>query len=387
MPINKKYFGLKIKQRSDINSPEFVILVANAKDVSSWAGIRRVGEVEKGIQRVLKPPRVTAIRRFFESNAKNTIPVSAVIAFNPGTVTFNAVAGLDACTPETDNKNGIGTMGEWGTISFDFDPDGPEQDRPAIIVDGQHRIRGMAAFNEEIPLPIAAFINSDPQEQAFQFVVINNKAQKVPTENVKAIIKDIDEQELQMRLLKAGVSYGKYPATLGDIDESEESPFYKLLDWPLNQTTDKLVQLTTIESCLRYIRETLPILSEDEDSLKSLFISIWSSVKSSYPALWKTNEKFFSKVNILALNEFIIDKLENGWIDKIVDVYLPENVSEYTKKSLEDISAEFWQTEWLNPLQDNAVIRGRIKDDLRKIPQNKRAGREWYDGLKLVAQP
>lgn len=385
--MRKEFFCLKLNQRLAPETANFVVFVALAKDVDSWTGIRRVGEDTRGTQRLLKTTRVNAIKRFLAANPINTIPVSVILAFNPEIIEFaDLTPQLTDALSGVDFMNGINGKGKWGKISFEFDPEGLIEDRPALIVDGQHRIKGMAKVEEDLPIVIAAFINAQPQEQAFQFVVINNKAQKVPTDNVKAIIRNINEDDLQMRLLKAGVSYGKYPATLGDIDDSEDSPFYKLLDWPLNQTNNKIVQLTTIETCLKYIKAILPILSEDDDSLKGLFIAIWKGVKGFYPSIWLTNEKFMSKVNIIALNEFIIDKLENAWLNDDFNIYEPSEVEGITNRFIEDIPVEFWTTEWTSPLQDNAVIRSRIKDDLRKITQNIRAGRDWDNSLKLIAE-
>lgn len=245
--MEKRYFCIKVKQRIDADAPEFVVFVANAKDITDWVGIRRVGENENGIQRVLKPPRVKAIKRYFESNPHNTIPVSAVIAFDPNTAVFEDLNDqVAAAVPGTNINNGLGQNGRWGVLTFNYEPGTPEDQRPAIVVDGQHRLKGMAASNDEIPIGVAAYIGIAPQEQAFQFVVINNKAQKVDTKNVKAIIRNVDEDLLERRLLKAGVSYGKYPATLGDIDELEESPFYQMLDWPLNPTDNKKVYLQVV---------------------------------------------------------------------------------------------------------------------------------------------
>lgn len=385
--MEKKYFVQKVKQRNEAESVEFVVFVANTRDVQEWAGIRRVGEEEKGTQRVLKNTRVKAITRFLESNKINTIPVSAILAFNPGAANFDSLSEkLSACDEQIDFSNNTDGKLEPGILSFNFDPNSNEADRPALIVDGQHRIKGMAAVQENIPIVIAALINAEPQEQAFQFVVINNKAQKVRTDNVKAIIKNIDEEGLQNRLLEAGVNYGKWPATLGDVDGLEESPFYHLLEWPLNPTPNKRIQLTTIESCLRYIRDTFQII-EDDDSQKMVFIWIWKGVKEYYTDLWDTNEKFMSKVNIIALNEFVIDRLENAWIDENVNIYELEDVKEYVKTVLVNIPQEYWTPqEWNYKLQDNATVRNSIKDDLKKITQNARVGRKWNEGLKMISE-
>ncbi len=385
--MTKSFFCLKINQRESAEAISFVTFVALAKDIESWTGIKRVGEVERGTQRLLKQPRVNAIKRYFSSNQLNTIPVNVILAFGPGIATFEEKnAELMECLPGIEINNLMGNRATWGLLSFEFDENVPEIERPAIVVDGQHRIRGMAAVDEDIPIIVAAFIEAGHQEQAFQFVVINNKAQKVPTENVKAIISDIDIDELQSRLLQAGVSFGKYPATLGDIDGLPESPFYHLLAWPLNPTDRKIIQLTTIESCLRYIKISLPVLEEDDASLKEIFIDIWRAVSTSYPVLWLQSDVFMSKVNLLALNEFILDKIDNSFGDGHLDIYIEESVMQYTKSVLETIPVEFWQTEWVHPLQDNVVIRNRIKDDLRKISQNNRAGRAWNENLQLIPQ-
>ena len=70
---------------------------------------------------------------------------------------------------------------------------------------------------EDPPILLVALIDASSDEQAFQFVVINNKAAKVPTDNVKAIIATVSENDLRDRLLNAGVNYGDISATLKDI--------------------------------------------------------------------------------------------------------------------------------------------------------------------------
>lgn len=385
---NRTFFVQKIKQRANEATVNFVVFTTYATEINKWVGIKRVGEVENGTQRILKSPRVAAIKRFLQANPLNTIPLSVVLAFNPGSVQFqNLTQNIQACLPDADVLNLTNGAIEFGTISFSFDPNGLEIERPALIVDGQHRIKGMSSVDgEEIPIVVAAFVDADHQEQAFQFVVINNKAQKVPPDNVKAIVADIDETELKDRLLRAGVNYGKFSATLGDIDNLEESPFYHLLAWPLNNEANRKVPLTTIESSLKYVKTSLPVLSSDDDALTSLFISVWGGVKETYPALWNESDKFMSKVNLAAINEFIIDKIEYVWLDEQIDLYDAPAILNYSKRVMGEIPADYWLIDWIYPLQDNTVVRGRIKDDLRKIPQNLRSGRQWNEELKNLQE-
>lgn len=386
--VTKDFFCYKVNQRASSGTIKFVTFVAFAKDIDQWTGIRRVGEVERGTQRVLKNTRVKAIKRFISANTMNTIPVSVILAFNPGTITFQSFDSLlSGCISGVDIHNGIGGRGEWGTISFQYDDAAPQEERPALIVDGQHRVKGISQVTEDVPLLVTAFIDASEEEQAFQFVVINNKAQKVPTDNVKAIIRGFDEENLRRRLHAAGVTYGKISSTLGDIDELPESPFQGLLAWPHNtDNPNAIVPLTAIETCLRYIKSMFLTLSEDEDTSTDLFISIWKAIKAYYPTLWLTNTKFMSKVNIIALNEFVTDRLESSWSADIIDIYTSSDIESSTRTHIEHIPPEFWTEEWVHPIQDNAVVRTRIKEDLRKISQNVRAGRAWNEDLKLISQ-
>ncbi len=53
--------------------------------------------------------------------------------------------------------------------------------RPALVVDGQHRLWGAANADREIVLPVVALPDCSWTDQIYQFVVINETAQKVET--------------------------------------------------------------------------------------------------------------------------------------------------------------------------------------------------------------
>lgn len=386
--ITKNYFCCKIAQRGQGQSVEFALFVVGVKDIAQWAGVRRVGEHEKGTQRILKGSRTRAIKRFLAASNKNTIPVSILIAFDYGIAKFESLQSqIDKCLDNRDATNGKEDNVNWGILSFTFEEGLEEIRKPALIVDGQHRLKGMDLLeNEDIPIIVAALIDATPEEQAFQFVVINNKAAKVPTDNVKAIIaSQIDETALQERLLAAGVNYGNISAALRDINEDPSSPFYMLLDWPLNITASRrIIQLTTIEACLRSIRNSFAGLEDDDDTQKEIFYSIWDAIKNTYSDLWITNEKFMSKVNITALNEFISERLAFAWEGGTLNLDESAQISALTRNILSLIPQAFWQIDWIYKLQDNSVVRETIKEDLKKISQNTRIHKDWNENLKLV---
>lgn len=388
----RTFFGCKLSQRGSGNAVDFFIFVANTTDVMKWAGVRRVGKHERGTQRLLKDARVNQIKRFFSVDHRNTIPVSVTLAFGPETTSFQSLNQEIANCLNTEVLNSVGEKLEWGILSFGFESTVEDHNKPALIVDGQHRLRGSADFakdhQEDIPILIAALIDADPNEQAFQFVVINKKADKVPTDNVKAIIASINEANLQNRLLKAGVNYGNISAFLKDINDREDSPFHNLLIWPLNDDGQGKVQLSAVEACIRYIKNQIEDLKKDEETSFEIFMTIWKVVKEKFSDLWGANDLFMSKVSINALNEFIVDKLSNAYEDANIDIFEQTDVESQTKTILRPIPSDLWNMVWEIKIQDNAVVRDIIKDDLRKILQNarSRSDRAWYEGLELLSK-
>jgi DGQHR domain-containing protein len=365
----------------------FFSFYARTKDIKEWAGIRRVSEFTEGTQRILRDTRKVAITRFLRSDPVNTIPNSILLAFEPGKTQFTSLKGKIAkCLPKVNLVNGCDGQLNWGVLKFSFKPGEEEHLRPALIVDGQHRLYGMADFDEDLPVLVVSLIEAPLQEQAFQFVVINNKAVKVPTENVKSIIANLDEEVLQRRLLKAGVSYGNKTPMLSDINDSKASPFRNLLDWDYNRKGERLVPLTAIEQSTNYIQALFSrYLKDDEDSKIGIFTAIWRAVKANYPELWGKPNQFMTKVNINALNEFLADRLKLAYEMEMVDIFESKDVEDKVLRMLKPIPKEFWEKEWAVRIQDNANVRGIIKEDLDTMVQNSKLDRLWNEDLQLLA--
>jgi DGQHR domain-containing protein len=383
--IEKCYFGCRLFQRIDQQTVAFFVFYARAKDIKEWAGIRRVSETDDGIQRVLRASRQKAITRFLKSSSLNTIPGNILLAFNPDTAHFNSLSSrFLKDSPEIDIFNNCQPQLDWGTLKFQFEVNTSEQLKPALIVDGQHRLYGISDFVEEnLPLLIVSLIDAPIQEQAFQFVVINNKAVRVPTDNVRAIIAQIDEDELQKRLLEAGVSYGEKSPILRDINDLSTSPFQNLLNWPYNKKGSQLVPLTAIEQSLRFLQGSFPTLSDDEDSLIEIFCAIWRAVKSNYSNIWGYDNKFMKKVNINALNEFVADRLKYAWELDLIDIFNSQAVEQQVLNIVKLLPEEFWEEEWTVNIQDNANVRNLIKADLATLASNSRLRKSWREDLKL----
>jgi len=390
MVINRSYFGFLLKQREDNNSPLFFIFYARVKDVKLWAGTKRTADFPDGTQRNLRIPRIKAISRFLGSSPINTIPNNILLAFQPDRVTLREYDdALLQCLGTESIYNQCENHLHWGIINFDFDPEAQEHEKIALIVDGQHRLIGMSEFqSEDLPVLIVAMLNASVEEQAFQFIVINNKAVKAPVDNVKSIIaENYDDTSLKDRLMNCGVTYGNSSPLLKDVDDLDISPFKHLLKWSHNREGEQLVELTTIEQNVNYISDVFNFLDEDEDSLKSLFFAIWRSVKAQYPNLWGRNNKFMTKVNLNAFNEFIVQILKVAWTSfSYVDIYNPDDIEVKVSRYINPIPENFWLRKWSIKIQDNSNVREMIKRDLSTIIENVRLNRQWDHELLLPTQ-
>jgi len=386
----RKYFGCRLLQRESEGAVPFFIFQARVKDIKQWVGIRRSQDFSEGTQRVLRKSRVKGMIRFLQSCNINTIPNSILVAFEPGKTEFIPLDEMCHKYEQGDFLNGCEGKLTWGFLNFSYDATQPDHLRPALIVDGQHRLYGMADFvQEDLPIVVVALLEANLQEQAFQFIVINNKAVRVPADNAKSIIADItqiEEEELERRLLKAGISYGDTTPMLRDVNDLPSSPFYQLLKWDFNREGQKLVELTTIEQSWRYLRALFSFLDfeGDSDSLLEIFFAMWNAVKTTYPDLWGRDGVFMTKVNITAMNEFLAESLKKAWQFGLVkDIFDPSIIQNQVMDILKRIPQNFWEEQWSIKVQDNANVRNQIKEDLERLIANYNLGRSWYENLLL----
>ncbi|MCP4105870.1 MAG: DGQHR domain-containing protein [Desulfobacteraceae bacterium] len=194
MGEKREYVGFRLKQRKEPDSVNFFVFAACPGDIIRWSCVNRQEDRLRGRERRLSPARQRAITKFFTDDDVNTIPTCVVLAFKPESASFASFPG------ESFGKTGIGTeylpsgSFEWGILSFEFDPHQPETERPSFVVDGQHRLFGMSEVeHDEIPVLVSALIDAEPNEQAFQFIVINNKVRRVPSDVVHSLIADFNE--------------------------------------------------------------------------------------------------------------------------------------------------------------------------------------------------
>lgn len=380
------YSGNLIRQRKAEDTPRFFAFYAMAKEIISWSGISRTAHEERGTQRVLNPARTQAVSRYLNADAKNTLPGCIIIGFRGNSISLSDEEGdLNRCEQKLKRAE----------LKITYDETTNEYDKPGLIVDGQHRLMGALKYEEEnIPLLCVAIIDSSFEEEAFQFIVINQKSSKVKTTNIKSILADVGEDECGLieRLTNSGIRYGDNTPTLTRLNSDPESPFYKMIDWEINDPNrdpeaSQIVTITAIEASIKQIQSKFENYLADRDTAETVFMETWNTLKKIYPELWngEKGNKFLTKVNIVTLNAYLVHDLLLKWARDEVDPLISVELEKYLLKTFEPIPKEFWTSKWSIKVQDNSNVRDTIKSDLETIMVNAKLQKAWNEGLKLIS--
>lgn len=197
----------------------FLVFVASAKDIVRWAHAGNI-KIDKGnVQRALVESRPKQITKYFRASKNNVIPAGVTLAFDESVEKVNTEAEVTddrATFYLSEVKDGIVTI-----VFSDLVKES------SFIIDGQHRLRGMALLEYEAQVPVSLFIQLPRLERAFQFVTINNKAHKVPTDNLRALVANFDqiESSLRSRLTQASITVPKFASACnGPINIRTRSP-------------------------------------------------------------------------------------------------------------------------------------------------------------------
>lgn len=104
--------------------------------------------------------------------------------------------------------------------------------RPALVVDGQHRLLGAALADEPILLPVVLLPHATWVDQVFQFVLINEAAKKVETSLLTDIIGNsltpAEQDEVRHRLSASNIDVEAHIAAVV-ADQHPASPFKGLV--------------------------------------------------------------------------------------------------------------------------------------------------------------
>ena len=361
---NVEFRAFKFRQRDHL-APEIVLFFAPVGQIQEFATVEGLTPTTNGSQREQKPAKVLAIKKFLDADPKNTIPTAIILAFVPGGAKFQA-------------KNG-GTLSiSWGAA------------HAATIVDGQHRLFGIASYDPNMEVAVVGLLEADSVERAFQFLVINNKSTKVPATHTKAILAKMKATGLAKRLKGARLSFDAEGIKDVDLVNSDpDSPFYNSIDWTTTPAAKRLVQATAIELSLTYMSGLQLAELEDRDIRRSVFLTVWKTIKSTWPKLWKKDSRLLSKVGIFCLTRFIIHRISEWADNEVLDIDITdlEVIEHQTKAILNHMDQRFWLAPWAEKSSggfDTNQGRDRVLAALTQLYRNGRKDLDWYTDIDIV---
>ncbi|MEK7919214.1 DGQHR domain-containing protein [Burkholderia contaminans] len=203
------------------NGHKLHLFFAPAKEIYSFVSVNQKEEdADEGYQRAASPARTSAITRFV--NSGNVIPLSILITLEKKAATFDK----GEITIKAGKKSG------W-------------------VIDGQHRLIGSMNANDDVLLPVVAFIGLSIDEQIQQFVTVNKEAKGVPTSLYYSLLK-----KLPPKLSPAELAKERAADIALALRADENSPFSARI---VSTTAPKNGQL----SLVNFVRKIAPIIRED----------------------------------------------------------------------------------------------------------------------------
>jgi len=274
--------------------------------------------------------------------------------------------------------------------------------RPALVVDGQHRLQGAAQADREVWLPVVGLPKCGWAEQIYQFVVINEKAQRVET----SLLTDIfgssltrsEQNQLRSKLDRSKVAIEERIAAV-IAARDEESPFYDMVAVKLEgiapRGAEPYIPEATIRSLIvggrgtlgwrtdddfydRYINPTFP----DRAAWETWTNGVW---RAYWFAFWATVGSYYNEQAIAQTNDPNVrlwDRKVLSNLTKSVTLRLLQKL--FMVKAAERVDQVRNTREVLIELVGVQDAEKKLTEKIREaaIPDNledfKRAIREWF---------
>ena len=366
----RNYKGIWVNQRKNTQIP-FIVLVADAREIVKWAQADDIRIDRGNVQRQLIESRWRQVKKFFAASPNNVIPTSITIAFDSALDRANAIGDLaeDKASYFLSAPDASGMV----TISF---PDAVQES--SFIIDGQHRLKGMSEVNGELLVPVCLFPSLTKLERAFQFVTINNKSHKVPTNNLKALITNFAgiEEGLRTRLSQASITAPRFATHVDVMNEDSESPFFGLVDWVNNRHADAklIIAPAAIENGLKAITSAFPETKNDPADAIVVMSAIWRAIYQAY-GITRENISDFPNLTLKAviqkLTEMVVEHLRSSLDPAFstgpITAGNASQASDAASKLVALVPDEFWKDNWKLKSLDTSAGREIISQSLRKL--------------------
>jgi len=362
-----EYDAFVFHQRADNRGPLLTLFHAPAGQVAEWADVDRLGPDNRmAPQREPKKSRINSIVRFFGDDPQNTIPTAIVVGLR-----------------------GVNLVGTGGVRKLHLETR-EGRPHPGLIIDGQHRLRGLERVDPNTIVPIVGIVEASDLEMAFQFLVINNKSAKVPLDHLRALALNYPTEQLETRLKTARLALNSNLGSVGVLDEDPDSPFRGMVAWPNNPPGQRIVVPAAIEAMASEARSLGFGELEDLDSLNSFLIAMWCVIKEEWGDLFVVDSKLLSKVGLTCMTQFVCSTIKtwarNPRLRSQVDPGDPDKVRAITSDVLATLDPLFFMADWSSSSYDTRAGRDLVMSDLETLSFNKANDDAWYEGLKVISR-
>jgi len=258
--------------------------------------------------------------------------------------------------------------------------------KPAILIDGQHRIMGTKKLGQ-IPFLVTALPKAEWPELAFQFIVTNRTARRVAESLLISIVgqslsKD-QRAQIEERLREANIRVGLIEAVMR-VHEDELSPFYGMIAFGLKNEPGFIDAAAMRGKVIKLwyerqdpVRELFAHLCEgksqnekteywkSEELWFECFCAFWEAVKERYKGtqvfsteladkfskrpvsrlMTATVLKIFQETVLIHVAEFLKQKAKSEKIPIASSVPTANDFKQLVTRTLEDLQPEFF-TDW-----------------------------------------
>jgi DGQHR domain-containing protein len=363
-----RYACLVTKQSAHREAPRFCLFHAPVGEILQWADIKRLGvEQPNATQRRTSPAKVKAIRRFLDTDRRNTIPTSVIVTLDIPSEQIQSV-----------------TLDGSNTFAFVVIEVEPDASKPGLVIDGQHRLLGMNDYAPDTDVNVVALLDASDMEKAFQFLVINNKASKVSMDHIRALALSFEADALKSRLETARLNLDPNVGYVALVNNAEDSPFRGMISWPITPEANRVVVAASIETSIGYIQQRKVRAFESDDVLLEFFYTIWRRIKHKWPDLWNADSRLLTKVGVICMSQYMTDALIGSYDLGNLDVADPDQVGELVDEILLNQKSDFWKLDWNSTSYDTKAGLKLVYESLVQIGRNVRAGVSWHEDNEVL---
>jgi DGQHR domain-containing protein len=273
-------------------------------DFTAVSRVKRTksGELD-GYQRPEVMSHIRAIRRYIES-PQAMLPNAIVLAFD------SRVRFVPA---RRRSPVDYSTMGE---LVIPVDESLPDEEKPALLVDGQQRAAAIRdADVAEFPVAAVAFIAEGAEEQRSQFILVNN-TKPLPTGLIHELLPDATGH------LPPKYARRQLPAqVMTRLNLDSDSPFCGAIATPTSpdgyikdNSVLKMIENSLYDGALYQYRNPDDGTGDIEQMVLHLKI-FWSLVEATWPIEWKLvprKSRLTHGVGIASLG-YVMDALTEGF--------------------------------------------------------------------------